>query len=142
MELSEEESELYGKFKVISDMAYKREPLKSYASVLEQLIWYKMKEVYDEYRRGEVSLGESQKRKDKISAFYKQQMRIQNFDKEHHDEIYKNIREADNLLKEILKDEENKIPEKELTKKLVDYVVKITGIVPIKTEYEKNYEVK
>lgn len=142
MELSEKESGLYDKFKAISDMAYKREPLKSYASVLEQLIWYKMKEVYDEYRRGETSLGESQKRKGKIAAFYEQQLRIQNFEKERHDEIYKNIREADDMLKQILKCEEDKIPEKELTKKLVDYVVKITGIVPIKTEYEKNYEVK
>lgn len=129
-------------FENISNLAYIKNNLPLSSSILEQLVWYKMKEVYENYAKGIYSLEESKKQKGKVAAFYEQQMRIQNFDKEHHDEIYKNIREADNLLKEILKDEENKIPEKELTKKLVDYVVKITGIVPIKTEYEKSYEVK
>ena len=129
-------------FENISNLAYIKNNLPLGSSILEQLVWYKMKEVYENYSKGIYSLEESKKQKGKVAAFYEQQMRIQNFDKEHHDEIYKNIREADNLLKEILKDEENKIPEKELTRKLVDYVVKITGIVPIKTEYENSYEVK
>lgn len=142
MELSEKESELYDKFKAISDMAYQREPLKSYAPVLDQLAWYKMKEVYEEYRKGNYSLEEAKKRRDKVAVFYEQQTRIQNFDKELHDERYKHVIASEHMLKGIMQSIKDRAPEKELLEKLIDYVVELTGIVPIKTEYKETYEVK
>lgn len=128
-------------FEEISKMAYKKEHLNNNSTPLEQLIWYKMRELYKDYAMHNLSFEESQQKKIKIGAYYRQQIRIQQFDKELHDQRYKNIRESELMLKEILKDIESKKPEKEITKELIEYVVKITGIVPIKTEFENNYEV-
>lgn len=128
-------------FEEISNLAFQKKPLESYRTILEQLIWYKMKDIYEEYRKGESTLEESQIKKNKVCAFYKQELRIANFEKERHDERYKNIRESEQMLKEILNNIKIKKPEKEITKQLIEYVTKITGIVPIKTEFENNYEV-
>lgn len=129
-------------FEEISKMAYKNQYLGNNSSILEQLMWYKMKEIYSDYANSNLSFEDSQNKKNKLNSYYKQQIRLQNFYKELKDERYARIKESEEMLKEILKSEKEKIPEKELMEKLIDYVVKITGIVPIRTEYQKNYEVK
>ena len=129
-------------FEEISKMAYKNQYLGNNSSILEQLMWYKMKEIYSDYANSNLSFEDSQNKKNKLNSYYKQQIRLQNFYKELKDERYARIKESEKMLKEILKSEKEKIPEKELMEKLIDYVVKITGIVPIRTEYQKNYEVK
>ena len=108
---------------------------------MEQLIWYKMVELYEQYSKGNITLESSIEKKNKIRHFYLTELKNQNFWKELYDERYKNIRESEDMLKDILKKENEKIPEKELIKLLIDYIVKITGIVPIKTSYKSNYEV-
>lgn len=129
-------------FEEISKMAYKNQYLGNNSSILEQLMWYKMKEIYSDYANSNLSFEDSQNKKNKLNSYYKQQIRLQNFYKDLKDERYARIKESEEMLKEILKSEKEKIPEKELMEKLIDYVVKITGIVPIRTEYQKNYEVK
>lgn len=128
-------------FEEISKKAYIKDELKDNSTILDQLIWYKMIELYEQYSRGDISLESSIEKKNKIKHFYLTELKNQNFWKELHDERYKNVRESEDMLKDILKKENEKIPEKELIKLLIDYIVKITGIVPIKTSYKSNYEV-
>ena len=128
-------------FEEISKKAYIKDELKDNSTILDQLIWYKMIELYEQYSRGDISLESSIEKKNKIRHFYLTELKNQNFWKELHDERYKNVRESEDMLKDILKKENEKIPEKELIKLLIDYIVKITGIVPIKTSYKSNYEV-
>lgn len=127
-------------FNEISEKAYKNEHLSKDSKILEQLVWYKIKEVYDDYKKGVFDIAESKKRKEKIFAFYIQQDKIENFYKKLNEERYARIRESEDMLKDILKSEREEINEKELTQKLIDYVTKITGIVPIKTEYDERYK--
>lgn len=127
-------------FNEISEKAYKNEHLSKDSKILEQLVWYKIKEVYDDYRKGVFDIAESKKRKEKISAFYIQQDKIENFYKKLNEERYARIRESEDMLKDILKSEREEINEKKLTQKLIDYVTKITGIVPIKIEYDERYK--
>ena len=128
-------------FEEISKKAYIKDELRDNPTILEQLIWYKMVELYEQYSKGNITLESSIEKKNKIRHFYLTELKNQNFWKELHDERYKNVRESEDMLKDILKKENEKIPEKELIKLLIDYIVKITGIVPVKTNYEKNYEV-
>ena len=128
-------------FEEISKKAYIKDELRDNPTILEQLIWYKMIELYQQYSRGDITLENSIEKKNKIKHFYLTELKNQNFWKELHDERYKNVRESEDMLKDILKKENEKIPEKELIKLLIDYIVKITGIVPIKTSYKSNYEV-
>lgn len=128
-------------FEEISKKAYIKDELKDNSTILDQLIWYKMVELYQQYSRGDITLENSIEKKNKIKHFYLTELKNQNFWKELHDERYKNVRESEDMLKDILKKENEKIPEKELIKLLIDYIVKITGIVPIKTSYKSNYEV-
>ena len=127
-------------FETISKKAYSGEYING--TILEQLVWYKMRDIYKDYEKGILTLQESQVKKAKTDAFYQKQFELDNFYKKIHDERYSNIKESEEILKSILEAEKEKVNEKDITKMLVDYVVKITGIVPIKTEYEKNYEVK
>lgn len=127
-------------FETISKKAYLGEYING--TTLEQLVWYKMRDIYKDYEKGILTLQESQVKKVKVEAFYKKQYELDNFYKKIHDERYSNVRESEEILKNILEAEKQKVNEKDITKMLIDYVVKITGIVPIKTEYEKNYEVK
>ena len=126
-------------FEEISKMAYKKEKLSRSNSILEQLVWYKMKEVYEDYNKGKYDFNQSQVNKGKVESFYLQQMRLNKFYEDLKEERYKHIRESEDILKNILKAEQNKVSEKELTEMLIDYIVEITGNVPIKTEYKKNY---
>lgn len=128
-------------FEEISKKAYIKDELRDNPTILEQLIWYKMVELYEQYSKGNITLESSIEKKNKIRHFYLTELKNQNFWKELYDERYKNIRESEDMLKDILKKENEKIPEKELIKLLIDYIVKITGIVPIKTSYKSNYEV-
>lgn len=128
-------------FEEISKKAYIKDELRDNPTILEQLIWYKMVELYEQYSKGNITLENSIEKKNKIKHFYLMELKNQNFWKELHDERYKNVRESEDMLKDILKKENEKIPEKELIKLLINYIVKITGIVPVKTNYEKNYEV-
>lgn len=128
-------------FEEISKKAYIKDELRDNPTILEQLIWYKMVELYEQYSKGNITLESSIEKKNKIRHFYLTELKNQNFWKELHDERYKNVRESEDMLKDILKKENEKIPEKELIKLLIDYIVKITGIVPIKTSYKSNYEV-
>lgn len=128
-------------FEEISKKAYIKDELRDNPTILEQLIWYKMVELYEQYSKGNITLESSIEKKNKIRHFYLTELKSQNFWKELHDERYKNVRESEDMLKDILKKENEKIPEKELIKLLIDYIVKITGIVPIKTSYKSNYEV-
>ena len=128
-------------FEEISKKAYIKDELRDNPTILEQLIWYKMVELYEQYSKGNITLESSIEKKNKIRHFYLTELKNQNFWKELHDERYKNIKESEDMLKDILNKENEKIPEKELIKLLIDYIVKITGIVPIKTSYKSNYEV-
>lgn len=128
-------------FEEISKKAYIKDELRDNPTILEQLIWYKMVELYEQYSKGNITLESSIEKKNKIRHFYLTELKNQNFWKELYDERYKNIKESEDMLKDILKKENEKIPEKELIKLLIDYIVKITGIVPIKTSYKSNYEV-
>lgn len=128
-------------FEEISKKAYIKDELRDNPTILEQLIWYKMVELYEQYSKGNITLESSIEKKNKIRHFYLTELKNQNFWQELHDERYKNVRESEDMLKDILKKENEKIPEKELIKLLIDYIVKITGIVPIKTSYKSNYEV-
>ena len=128
-------------FEEISKKAYIKDELRDNPTILEQLIWYKMVELYEQYSKGNITLESSIEKKNKIRHFYLTELKNQNFWKELHDERYKNVRKSEDMLKDILKKENEKIPEKELIKLLIDYIVKITGIVPIKTSYKSNYEV-
>ena len=128
-------------FEQISTMAYQKEYLPNNATILEQLVWYKMKGIYDDYAKGIIDLQQSKAKKASLNSFYLRQIRLENFDKDLHDERYKCIRQSEDILKDILQKEDEKIPEKELTRLLIKYIVKITGIVPIETKYKENYEV-
>lgn len=128
-------------FEDISKMAYQREFLTDKATTLEQLVWYKCLDIYQNYSQGIFSLEESKNMKNQLKAYYVNKKRVDNFYKELNEERYKNIRESEDMLIDILKAEEKKVPEKELTKMLIEYVTKITGIIPIKTKYNENYEV-
>ena len=128
-------------FEEISKKAYIKDELRDNPTILEQLIWYKMVELYEQYSKGNITLESSIEKKNKIRHFYLTELKNQNFWKELYDERYKNIRESEDMLKDILKKENEKVPEKKLIKLLINYIVKITGIVPVKTNYEKNYEV-
>ena len=128
-------------FEEISKKAYIKDELRDNPTILEQLIWYKMVELYEQYSKGNITLESSIEKKNKIRHFYLTELKNQNFWKELYDERYKNIRESEDMLKDILKKEDEEISEKELIKLLIDYIVKITGIVPVKTKYKKNYEV-
>lgn len=128
-------------FEEISKKAYIKDELRDNPTILEQLIWYKMVELYEQYSKGNITLESSIEKKNKIRHFYLTELKNQNFWKELYDERYKNIKESEDMLKDILNKENEKVPEKKLIKLLINYIVKITGIVPVKTNYEKNYEV-
>lgn len=129
-------------FEQITDMAYRKDELPNSSSILEQLIWHKMVLIYQDYNKKAIDIDESIKRKEKLKSFFIMQKRLENFYKDLHDERYKNIRECEDMLKELQKAEENEVSEKELLKMCIDYISKITGIIPIKTLYTKHYEVK
>lgn len=90
-------------FEIISNLAYREGQMPKEATILELLIYYMLKDLYNKHYQGKLDTEQGKKEKNKIEAYYNEQLKYEKFYKELMNTLANNTKMAEDDLCRITK---------------------------------------
>lgn len=114
-------------FEIISKLAYRESQMPNNATNLELLIYYMLKDLYNKHYQGKISDEMGKNEKNKIQAFYVEQLKQENFYHQLMKELSENIKIAEDDVRKITKMLNNNDTSDDILKIALDCISKLVN---------------